>query len=115
MNKDLCERLFEFAVHVIKFLRKVENSPEVSVIKYQLTKSSTSSGENYEEAQAGSSRADFRNKINISLREMRESNYWLRIMKEIKIGEVVKREFLINESDELKKILGSIASKIKDK
>ena len=115
MNKDLCERLFEFAVHVIKFLRKVENSPEVSVIKYQLTKSSTSSGANYEEAQAGSSRADFRNKINISLREMRESNYWLRIMKEIKIGEVVKREFLINESDELKKILGSIASKIKDK
>jgi len=115
MNKDLCERLFDFAVNVIKFLRKIENSSEVSVIKYQLTKSSTSSGANYEEAQAGSSRADFRNKINISLREMRESNYWLRIMKEIEIGEVEKREFLINESDELKKILGSIANKIKDK
>ena len=60
MDKDLGERLFEFAMSVIKFLRKVENSQEVSVIKYQLTKSATSSGANYEEAQATISRADFK-------------------------------------------------------
>jgi four helix bundle protein len=115
MNKDLGDRLFEFAVSVIKCLRKIENSTEASVIKYQLTKSSTSSGANYEEAQAASSRADFKNKINISLREIRESNYWLGIMKRIEIGEIEMRDFLINESDELKKILGSIASKITEK
>ncbi len=51
------------------------------IIKYQLAKSSTSAGANYEESQAGSSKADFNNKVRIALREMRESNYWLRIIK----------------------------------
>jgi four helix bundle protein len=83
MDNDLNERLFNFAIRCIKFLRTLPNSSEYSVIKYQLTKSCTSSGSNYEEAQAGSSRADFNNKIRISLREMRESNYWLRIINGI--------------------------------
>jgi four helix bundle protein len=72
---DLERRLFDFAVRTIKYLRTLPDAPEIKVIKYQLTKSSTSSGANYEEAQAGSSKADFNNKTRISLREMRESNY----------------------------------------
>jgi len=46
-------RLFEFAVRSIKFLRKLPNDPEFKVIRYQLIKSATSSGANYEESQAG--------------------------------------------------------------
>ena len=42
---------------------------------------------------------------------MRESNYWLRIFKELKIGEIQKCNYLVDESEQLKKILGSIASK----
>ena len=37
------------------------------VVKYQLAKSATSSGANFEESQAGSSKADFNNKVRISL------------------------------------------------
>jgi four helix bundle protein len=113
-ERDLSARLFKFAVSVIQFLRKLDNAPEVKIIKYQLTKSSTSSGANYEESQAASSRADFFNKIKISLREMRESNYWLRL---IKATEMYPKEFsndldmLIKESEELKNIFGSISSK----
>jgi len=77
---DLEERLFSFAVRSIKYTRVLSTTPEYSIIKYQLTKSATSSGANYEEAQAGSSKADFTNKVRIALREMRESNYWLRIL-----------------------------------
>ncbi len=85
----------------------------MKIIRYQLTKSSTSSGANYEEAQAGSSKADFSNKVRISLREMRESNYWHRIIKEIKPNnlDITESIWLINESSELKKILGSIVQK----
>jgi four helix bundle protein len=79
-NNELNERLFKFAVRVIKFLQSLSRNPETDVIRYQLAKSSTSSGANYEESQAGSSKADFANKVRISLREMRESNYWLRII-----------------------------------
>ena len=111
-KNDLCERLFEFAVRVIEFLKTVKYSPENKTIRSQLSKSACSSGANYEEAQGGSSKADFCNKVRISLREMRESNYWLRIIKRtIKEIDNSELEYLINESTELKKILGSIAQK----
>jgi four helix bundle protein len=73
----------------------------------------TSSGANYEEAQAGSSKPDFNNKVRISLREMRESNYWLRIIKSTLESNSLESDFifLIDESTQLKKILGSIVTK----
>lgn len=80
-------------------------------------KSATSSGANYEEAQAGSSRADFSNKTRIALREMRESNYWLRIINGIVENPSADKElsWLIQESKELKNILGSIVQKTRTK
>jgi four helix bundle protein len=112
-KNELTQRLFNFAVRTIKFLKTLQNSPEVSVIRYQLIKSSTSSGANYEESQAGSSKADFTNKVRISLREMRESNYWLRLIKAtVDNGyDADELTWLINESTELKKILGAIVTK----
>ena len=117
MKNELCDRLFNFAVRVINFLKTLPNSPEVKIIRYQLIKSSTSSGANYEEAQAGSSRPDFANKVRISLREMRESNYWLRITSfTVDMNEKQKEEneYLITESDELIKILASILNKTQE-
>ena len=109
---DLCDRLFEFAVRVIKFLKTLSYSPENKTIRTQLSKSACSSGANYEEAQAGSSKADFNNKVRISLREMRESNYWLRIIKRtIRDLNTEELDYLIKESGELKSILGSIVQK----
>ena len=110
-KNDLEQRLFVFAVRAIKFLRTLPVSSEYNVIKYQLTKSATSTGANYEEAQAGSSKADFTNKVRIALREMRESNYWLRIIKGINSIDNTELNDLIQESKELKLILGSIVQK----
>jgi four helix bundle protein len=110
-KNDLDIRLFNFAIDTIKFLRTQAPSSELNVIKYQLTKSATSSGANYEEAQAGSSKLDFTNKVRISLREMRESNYWLRILKGINEETNPELEKLIQESKELKLILGAILQK----
>lgn len=97
----------------MKFLKKLPNTPEFNVIRYQLAKSSSSSGANYEEAQAGSSRADFHNKTRISLKEMRESNYWLRIINETVDSKLKNEELrlLIDESSQLKNILGKIVYK----
>lgn len=112
-ENELTRRLFIFAVRVIKFLKTLPDSPEMKVIRYQLIKCSTSSGANYEESQAGSSKADFTNKVRISLREMRESNYWLRMIKEVvdKVYDINELKWLLNESVELRKILGTIVQK----
>ncbi|RPH30282.1 MAG: four helix bundle protein [Bacteroidales bacterium] len=109
-ENDLQKRLFNFSVNIILAIRKLPNSSEYKVITYQLIKSSTSSAANYEEAQAAVSRSDFSNKIGISLKEMRESNYWIRVINAIsdKSSEWVSFE---RESEELMKILGSIYSK----
>jgi four helix bundle protein len=110
-ENDLQKRLFRFAVDVIKMLRTLTGGNDLLIISNQLGKASTSSGANYEEAQAAVSRADFGFKVGISLKEMRESNYWLRILKELYLeNKEITR--LTDESFELKNILGSITSKV---
>jgi four helix bundle protein len=112
-ENDLQKRLFNFGVLVLKFLPKLPKTPEFSVIRYQLAKCSTSVGANYEESQAGSSKADFNDKVRISLREMRESNYWLRVIAVTSDEKSLRDElnYLIDESYQLKNILGSIVTK----
>ncbi len=110
-ENDLSKRLFRFAVDVIKMLRGLKGGSDLKIISYQLGKSATSSGANYEEAQGAVSKADFGNKVGISLKEMRESNYWLRILKELfPSNEDIAR--LTSESSELKKILAAINLKV---
>lgn len=109
MDKGLGNRIFVFVVDVIKFCRTLNYNIENKIIINQLVKSASSIGANYEEAQGGSSKADFRNKMKIALKEARETNYWLRIIKAIDIKED-KLEKLIDESDQLKRIIGKICS-----
>ncbi|MGZ2369830.1 four helix bundle protein [Ancylomarina sp. YFZ004] len=110
MENNLQERLYRFSVGIIKEVRNLPNSREYQVISYQILKSSTSVGANYEEAQSAVSKADFSNKIGISLKEIRESNYWIRIIIEISEANT-NWDTLEAESKELMKILGSIYSK----
>jgi four helix bundle protein len=66
---------------------------------------------NYEEAQGAVLKPDFANKVGISLKEMRESNYWVRIFWEL-YSKNPEIERLVKESLELKNILGSITVKV---
>jgi len=75
-ENDMRDRLFRFAVNVLRMLGELKDGKEIEVIRYQLSKAATSTSANYEESQAAVSKADFTNKVGISLKEMRESNYW---------------------------------------
>ena len=112
-KNDLAERLFNFSIDVLNLLKKLDKLETSRLFRYQLGKSSTSSGANYEESQAGVSRADFINKVRIALKEMRESNYWLRLLAAINEDNNLDTTIdkLVIESGELKKILGSIVNK----
>ena len=114
-ENDLLKRTFNFGISCLKFLRKLESNPENNLIRFQLGKSCTSIGANYEESQEGSSKADFTNKVKIALREARETNYWLRILKELNDNNDESLESLIKESQELKNILGAIVVKSNNK
>jgi four helix bundle protein len=114
-ENDLLERLLKFSIRTIKFSRSLPNDVEIRNLRNQLSKSCSSPGANYEEAQAASSKKDFHNKVKIGLREIRETNYWLRVIKGVLFeGEKENElECLLKESTELKNILGTIVRKTK--
>jgi four helix bundle protein len=77
----------------------------------QLLDAGTSVGANREEAKAAQSKADFIHKNSISLKEARESNYWLRLIlatEALKPNVLVGIQELEQESQELAKIIGKI-------
>jgi len=100
VKNNLCERLLKFAVYVIIYLRTVKNTVESMHMKRQLVKSSTSSGANYEESKGSPTRPDVKTKTGISLKEMRESHYFLKIFYQLQFGDAKQCEYLINESAE---------------
>jgi len=116
-TKELLERIFLFGVDKLKYLRTLSKDKVNDIIIYQLGKSATSCGANYEEAQGAESQKDFNHKIGIVLKEIRESNYWLRVLTSISNSTVENIELkrLLNESIELKKIFSSIKIKAQKK
>lgn len=112
-NRDIVERTYNFALRVIKLVSSLPQNKVCEVIGGQLLRSGTSVGANMEEAQAAYSKKEFCNKIGISHKEARESNYWLRLLKD---SGQVKAELIKNitsESEEIVKILFSIGKKSK--
>jgi len=77
---DLEERTSAFAEHIIEFVKTIKRDDINRNIIVQLARASTSIGANYCEANASSSKRDFRNKIYICKKESNETKYWLRIL-----------------------------------
>jgi four helix bundle protein len=108
-QRDIEPRTFEFALRVVRLCEKLDEKPGVGrTLGKQLLRAGTSVGANVEEAQAGQSRADFISKMNIALKEARETHYWLRLLSGSKSIEPTLLAAITQEADELKRILGAI-------
>lgn len=109
-TEELLQRTFSFGVNTLTFLNTLSNTIANKVIIYQLAKSSTSVGANYEESQAAESKDDFIHKIGIVSKEARESKFWLRVLNELSKNENQKKQIkiLLEESEQLCKIFTSI-------
>jgi len=113
-SKQLEIRTKKFAISVIRLSASLPGSPEGRVIRNQFTKSGTSIGANYREANRGRSKADFSNKIKICESESSETAYWLEIINELGWIENSKTEELITEADELLAMFTSIGKSLKN-
>jgi four helix bundle protein len=107
-RKDIKERSFEFAVRIIKFVQKLPRNHAGYKIGGQLLEAGISVGANVEEATGGFSKKDFTYKMAVALKEARESNYWLRLIKVSELAKEDELDSLLKESEELRKILTSI-------
>src|SRR6516165_1811975 len=77
---DLGERLVEYGVRIVRVVGSMPTSLAGRRIADQLLTCGLSVGANFEEAQAAESHNDFVHKLQIALKELRESNYWLRLL-----------------------------------
>lgn len=80
MNYDLEERTARFGENIILFLKSLPQDDINKILLRQLTRSATSIGANYMEANQASSKKDFKNKIRISQKEANETKHWLRMI-----------------------------------
>lgn len=129
---EIVGRTYRFAVAVSVFnrlqLAKSHHHPGYAHLK-QVVRSSGSVGANVEEAQGGQSRADFISKMNLALKEARETGYWLRLLRDSKswvpvdkagVAEILQwlnpktkgdghvLDWMIREAAEIKKVAGAI-------
>jgi four helix bundle protein len=108
-KRDIVARTFEFAVQVVRLGDRVPRRSVAGRLLFsQVVRAGTSVGANVEEAQAGESRADFVHKYGIALKEARETHYWLRLFRVSGILSESDVGSLVQESDEIRRILGRI-------
>ena len=111
---DLEERTFQFAKAVRLFVKTLPKTTANVEDGKQVIKASGSAGGNYREANESLSKKDFLMRIKISRKESKESAYWLRLIHETNDLENADEAYhLIQEANELKKILSSILEKSK--
>lgn len=112
---DLNERLLDYATRIIK---AVESLPRTLVgrrIGDQLLRCSISVGANYEEARGAESREDFVHKLQIALKELRESNYWLRLLLKARTVPPERLANILDESNQLRAMLSKAVATTKKK
>lgn len=112
-KRDLEERTYQFALKIIRLVSKLPRNKVADIIRGQLLRAGTSVGANYEEADGALTRKEYFYFVSVARREAKESNYWLRLLRDSKIGPKDEIVPLIVESKELTKIFSSIVLKSK--
>ena len=105
---DLEERLLDYAARIVRFSETLPTTPAGRHISGQVLRSGTSPMAQHGEAQAAESRKDFVHKMKVSLKELRETHRWLRLVQRVPlIGTCELLEPLIGETDELTRIFAA--------
>ena len=109
-NNVLAEKSIEFASRIVNCYKYLTKQKHETVMSKQVLRSGTSIGANVHEAIYAQSKADFVNKMNISMKEAGETSYWLTILHRT---EYIDTEMYNSIDSDLKEILKIIASTIK--
>lgn len=113
---EIRERTYRFGLNVVALLRSGDSRDlAYREITKQLIRASTSIGANMEEAFAGLTKRDFVHSMNIGRKESRESKYWLRLLKDLRLADLQKLEALLKENEEIIRILTAIVKKAQNR
>jgi four helix bundle protein len=102
---DLSERLLDFAVSVVALAPRLQRSATGRFMVGQLVRAASSAGANFQEACGAESRADFAHKMQVVLKELRETEYWLKLVTRAKLLPADLLSSPMTEADELIRIV----------
>jgi len=107
IKKEFKKRLYDFTLRLIEFLDKLPNDNVSRRIGDQLLRSGTSIIGNYIEGRAASSKKDFTNYFNTSLKSANESKLWLALLRDSKRAKGDEVLWFLDELDEVANIFAS--------
>ena len=102
---------YDFAVKIIEVYQNIVKQKQEHVLSKQLLRCGTSIGANVAEAEKAQTKADFKAKMFIALKEANETSYWLRLLNKTGYIDDEKFSTLFNDADELISILVAITKK----
>jgi four helix bundle protein len=103
-NDKLSVQSMDFAVDIIALVKELKNQRE-TIMSNQIGRSGTSIGANIREAQYAHGKSDFIAKLQISVKETAETEYWLRLLILSEYITDKEGQSLLNDCLEIKKIL----------
>ncbi len=109
----IVEKSFLFSIRIVKTFQYLREHKVERDLCLQLLNCGTSIGANVEEAVGAASRKDFINKLQIAYKEAREIRYWLKLMNETRLIELKLGLSLLNDCEEIIRILTSILNSSK--
>ena len=107
------DKSYKFAIRIVNLYKYLVEQKKEYVLSRQLLRSGTSIGSNVCEGEDAQSRADFLSKINISLKEAKETKYWLELIRETEYITNEQFDSIYNDCIEIVKILTSIVKSLK--
>ena len=106
-KKDFKKRLYTFVLKLIEFIDGLPNDNVSRRLGDQLLRSGTSIIGNYVEGQSASSKKDFTNYFNTSLKSTNESKLWFALLRDSGRAKAEDVKWFLEELDEYAKIFGS--------
>jgi len=111
----IAKKAYSFALEIIVLYKQLVSDKKEFVLSKQILRSGTSIGANVNEALSAQSKRDFVHKLSISLKEARETTYWLNLLKDSNYISQESFTNLNNKCNEVTKILSSIILTTKQK
>ena len=108
------EKSFEFSVRIVNLYKHLTTAKQEYIMSKQLLRSGTSIGANICEAEQAQSTSDILSKMNISLKESSESDYWIRLLHRTSYLNDEEYKSIIKDCRDLTKLLVSIVKSTKE-
>jgi four helix bundle protein len=108
MRSIVEKKSFQFAIRIVNLYKHLTGEHGEYVMAKQVLRSGTSIGANVAESQQAQSRADFRAKLSIALKEEAETEFWLRLLHETDYLKDTEFSELYQDCRELGKLLTAI-------